>query len=432
MSLFPIHSFNIRIFIGSILAMLSVPLYFFVEAGVDIYKILIPLIFLIQIYLLWRFRNIQMLQIITLYIFLYFIFLIPYFYFNMELSQYSEFQKDLYFEKVLYLFYLFYSGAFIASAWEINPHRIKLNKEIQLKPDKTIKILYLIIVAIAVVLMFREGVNVLDASSPYMAYRENLNNTSSISLFVILLLFFLPYLYSSKLLYYSILSLVFFYCVTRGFRMVLAPLLLLIFFHKLDLKFRFRLIFILFILSFLFMGYVNSLKMGQKFKLIYSFTENPDYVLSHQADALYISASTIGLIDSNEITFSNRILLTIGFLSESIIPPTLLPDTIKFPHVVSLHARTGGGGLFIPGAYLMWGSIGVILCGFLLVFLFKISYNTNNIMLKLLISVIFIFSPRWISYDFHLILRFSVYIFIIYFLLNNIHVSKTLKKNNIQ
>ena len=417
--------FKIRLYIFIFLGLLSLPIYAFINAGLQMFYILIPAVIIMQIYLLVRLKNVQPLQLIFLYIFLYFIFLIPYFYGHLQLSEHTEFQQNILFGKVLFLFYLFYTGASIASAWDLNPNKKQLKDSLSLNVASNERSLFIALLFVAFILMFKQGVNVLESDSPYLAYRENLNNSSALPLYITLFLYFVPYVFQQKKigkLIFNISCLVLaYYCLTRGFRMVLAPLAFCYFFHQFDLKFKFKYILLSFILGFILMGVINSIKMGQDFKFIYLFTENEDFILSHHADNLYISATSFGLVENGKITFINRVLLSLGFLCESILPPTLLPDIIKFPHILAQFSETGGGGLFISAAYLMWGEIGVFATGFLLVYVFRQVYRQESIVLKIFSCILFIFAPRWISYDFHVILRFTVLGFVMYYFFKHIH-----------
>ena len=418
-------TFRIRFYFFLLLGLLSLPVYAFMNAGLQMFYILIPAIVAMQVYLLVRLKRVQLLQLIFLYIFLYFIFLIPYFCAKLQLSEHTEFQQNILFEKVLFLFYLFYTGACIASAWNINPNKKQLKDSLSLNVAINERLLLVALLFFAFIFLFRQGVNVLESDSPYLAYRENLNNGSTLPLYIILFLFFVPYVFSlsrtGKLIFNISCSILAYYCLTRGFRMVLAPLVFCYFFHYFDLRFKFKYLISLFVIGLIMMGVINSIKMGQNFKLIYLLTENGDFILSHHADSLYASASAFGLVENGKITFLHRILLSLGFLCESIIPPTFLPDIIKYPHILGLFTQTGGGGLFISGAYLMWGGLGVLITGFLLVYVFRQVYRNESVVLKIFVCILFVFAPRWISYDFHIILRFTMLGLVEYYFLKYVH-----------
>ncbi|UVS51298.1 hypothetical protein NXY23_12100 [Bacteroides thetaiotaomicron] len=103
-----------------LLLIISIPLGVLTQGGVDTYWVIIPLVFLMQGYLIFCFKNTQMLIILTLYVFIYFLYLLPYFYGGIQLSQYSQFQNRLYFSNILFLFYLFYAGLLLASKKRLN------------------------------------------------------------------------------------------------------------------------------------------------------------------------------------------------------------------------------------------------------------------------------------------------------------------------
>ena len=208
------------------------------------------------------------------------------------------------------------------------------------------------------------------------------------------------------------------YCVTRGFRMILAPTGLLIFMLFVDQRIRTRTVLLLFGLGFVALILVNSLKMSLSFSLDGMFSEGQhDYIVAHHADNLYVAAAGMGMLDCERIAFFDRVLLNLGFLAETVIPPGMLPDALKYPHIITHTVSTGGGGLFVMGAYLMWGYAGICIFGFLLGEFVRRTYQYRKPLQAIVCAVLMVFAPRWISYDFHIILRFSCLAVVIYLLL---------------
>ena len=285
------------------------------------------------------------------------------------------------------------------------------------------QVLYLLFLFVALGLVLRQGQNVLTAEvDSYGVYIENLDNTNSLPLFYILFLMIGHYVIADwrwrKLLTVVLIVMLTGYCVTRGFRMILAPTGLLIFMLFVDQRIRTRTVLLLFGLGFVALILVNSLKMSLSFSLDGMFSEGQhDYIVAHHADNLYVAAAGMGMLDCGRIAFFDRVLLNLGFLAETVIPPGMLPDALKYPHIITHTVSTGGGGLFVMGAYLMWGYAGICIFGFLLGEFVRRTYQYRKPLQAIVCAVLMVFAPRWISYDFHIILRFSCLAVVIYLLL---------------
>ena len=408
-----------------LLLIISIPLGVLTQGGVDTYWVIIPLVFLMQGYLIFCFKNTQMLIILTLYVFIYFLYLLPYFYGGIQLSQYSQFQNRLYFSNILFLFYLFYTGLLLASKKKVELSGIKLIDKIHIKTSTIGKSFYLLMLFFLLILTLRQGENVLaNASNSYEIYKQNLDNTNSLPLFMVLLLLFFPSIINrnkiGKLCFIVVNICMAYFCITRGMRMILAPLGMLIFSFYFDNKIKIRSLLLLFIAGFLVLVFINALKMNMNFQAqnILSEGGDNDFIISHHADNLYVASAGIGLVKQDIITFWDRVMLNIGFVAETLVPPSWLSNNLKYPHIITKFLPTGGGGLCIVGAYLMWGYVGVICFGYLLGCFICSSYKKNSSLQALICSVLLVFFPRWISYDFHIILRFSFLALVLYFVLS--------------
>lgn len=199
--------------IAAIFLLAAIPLGVFTSGGMPTYRIIVPAVILMQFYLIRCFRNVQMLMILTLYLQIYFLYLVPYFYFGTELSQYSEFQNPVYFGKIAFLFYLFYTGLVCSARKPFNPSRIALCRLIRITTPRYKQVLYLLFLFVALGLVLRQGQNVLTAEvDSYGVYIENLDNTNSLPLFYILFLMIGHYVIADwrwrKLLTVVLLSLI--------------------------------------------------------------------------------------------------------------------------------------------------------------------------------------------------------------------------------
>lgn len=149
-----------------------------------------------------------------------------------------------------------------------------------------------------------------------------------------------------------------------------------------------------------------------------------DYILSHHADNLYGAAAMNGVWRDGLLSIWDRILLTIGFPLEAIIPPVILPLCMKYPLFIAQYTTIGGGGLVPTGCYLMWGYLGTFLFPFGLIRFIAYIYTGNGgKYLRLIGLVVMVFCFHWTSYDFHVILRFPLYACIVLYLAGKINTT---------
>ncbi|MBD5281034.1 MAG: hypothetical protein HDS35_10920 [Bacteroides sp.] len=397
----------------------------FLSVGVslsnEIYHVLVPLTTLYIIWAIYVFRHLQLYVIFLIYLSIYFFYLYPYFYSGIQLSEYSQYQDIANYNEISLIFFLFYNGTICcAIIWKSKGGQ--LARHAQFKYGNTTCILYFGLLIGCVFLTMRQGVNVIGMQNSYDAYRSNLENTNSIPLITILVFYLYPF--DSRrpkypAVFWIISCLIVYFCITRGFRMVLAPYGLLLFYWFFDGKIKFRTLLFFTVIGFIIFIGVNAIKMNVQLEVNNALSESKssNYIISHHADNLYVASAGIGLLRDGNIGMIDRILLNFGFLSEAVVPPSFLPDICKYPHIITKFIPTGGGGLFVVGSYFMWGEIGVWMFGLLLSKLITEAYKGNRIIAVIVGSVILIFAPRWASYDFHVILRFSVLAIFLYLLL---------------
>lgn len=408
---------------------MSIPIYFFSKAGFDTFYIMVPAVFIMQLYLCRALKNTSCFLLLTIYAFLYFIYLIPYFYWGSQLSMWSEFQsKELYLEVCLQ-FYIFYSALCIANTSFPNPNRVwlKTGLEININPFVS-KMLIFITFAIICYLFLFGGENVLSGANPYTIYMQNLGKSNVLGLLVLMFLA-LSYFAIKKQKLRNTITILFsvmiaYYAISRGFRVMIAPLGFMFVLLFLEQKLTVKSIFLLAFIGLAGLGYINALKMNEEFSLKYIFSTDDSFILSHQADELYGAAAANGLIESGEISFWDRIGLQIGLLAQSIIPPSFFPDKMRFPMVIMLHTPTGGGGLFVTGVSVIFGYLGLFIITFLTSKIIGIAYSTHNRYWKVLTFFILMYAPNWFSYDLNVILRFPVIALILYYTLTHINLKR--------
>ena len=157
--------------IGCVLSL--VPLWGFNLVGGAIEWCCMPLLVLLQLGLIYRFRHMQPLLILSIYLCIYALYLIPHFFGGARLSEWWVYQDTHYFRQVLLQFYVFYVGLAVGALGALNPERRRLldAQTVTVSPGTAICLTLGVCALLA--LTYRSGANVLTADNPYQAYVEN-------------------------------------------------------------------------------------------------------------------------------------------------------------------------------------------------------------------------------------------------------------------
>ena len=107
--------------IGCVLSL--VPLWVYNLAGGAIEWCCMPLLVLLQIGMIYRFRTMQPLLVLSIYLFIYALYLFPHFLSGARLSEWWVYQDTHYFRQVLLQFYVFYVGLAVGAPAPMNPER---------------------------------------------------------------------------------------------------------------------------------------------------------------------------------------------------------------------------------------------------------------------------------------------------------------------
>ncbi len=409
-----------------IMTIITIPLGIYTHCGGNVGKIIILLIFSMQLFLTEKFKYTQGLLLLSLYLFIYVLYFIPYFYQGMDLSEWTEYQNSYYFNLTIYQFYIFYLGLCIGASYPMNENKRILINKISFESSPLNIFFYSILLLFIIKSVLNIGVNVLDSTNPYEAYIENLDNSSSLPLFAIVFIFILYVNIKNKYLKTLFLcicfSILLYHNITRGFRILIPIIILCIFISKFELKWKTSSLLIMFCLGFAGLILLNNLKNGDNFSLNTLFSEEGNnFILSHHADSLYGSACMNGVIIEGELTIIDRFKLLMGFILESIVPPSLLPIDMKYPLFINELTITGGGGLCPTGCYVMGGYPLTLLFPILYVRFINYCYKEDiSPYIKFAGIITLILFPRWISYDFHVILRIPIIACTILFLLSKL------------
>lgn len=393
-----------------------------------------PLFILLCAGLVYRLRNAQPLLIWMLYLSIYFAYLLPLFYGGAHLSQYSTYHRIELFDQVGFQFFVFYLGLGIGALTFVNPAGRCLRNMAYPEVSGVNLTAYLGILSIIIYLTLQNGVNVLTADNPYEAYTNNLESTSAIALFAILAfsmgLCITRDRWIQKFVFGCFAMLLFYYYVTHGYRIALTSLIMSLFIFFFELRLRTRTLMIGFLVAGVLFIWLNQLKSGVQFDSSTLLTEGDEnYILSHHADNLYGTACMNGVIAEGKYTVFDRVALLGGTLLQSVIPPSLFPDSLRFPHFVREYTIIGGGGLAPVACWVMGGWIMTLLFPFCLVRLAARVYNdTVTPWIRVAFMTVCVFCCHWTSYDFHVVLRFPLYAVTGLFLLSELDVQALLTK----
>lgn len=391
---------------------------------IQFYEICFPLTVLLFVVNLLLFRNRQTILFIDFFIFIYFLYLFYYFYQGKTLSAWKLYQKKWLFERVCFLFYLFYYSQFCIYRKYIRLKNASLTLIRGGKYDFTHieKSVLLVISFTLLFCTFRIGTDMIRNGFNYSVYIHNLKESSVIpALFVLIFALYAFSKNANKLICYFFCFAYLYFCLSRGFRITAIPAVFVMYLAFYEGKIP-NMVFLIFLLLGLFgilvlgelkdAGTVNLKKMLD--------SSRGGTIISHHADILYTMTATIGLAEQGVIDGLLRIKLGIAFFFQSLILPSFFPDTLRYPLVISFFTRNGGGGFFLAGSYLFWGCAGVFISSYIINLVIVHAYNSRSIYFRLMIAIVFVFSCNWISYDFHTILRFPLYALIAYWLLTHI------------
>lgn len=404
------------------LLLLTIPLGLLTEMGIPTHIVIVPFVVLMQALILRIYKNTQSIILLSLYVFLYFLYLLPYFYGGMNLGPYTQYQRGYLYCVVAFLFYLYYLGILLAYKYRVKSMNKRILDNYSLCILGVNRTIFLLVFLVLLLGTLAQGQNVLVVSDgTYETYQDNLESINSMPLYTVLFLIFLYSIFKDKpkysFLWLFIVSVLSFFCITRGLRIVLAPLFYFLFLIYLEGRIKNKQLYIIIAIGYSLFILANILKMNMEFQANMLFSEGDDsYVLSHHAEILYGAAAGIGLIQDGIVSIVQRFILNLTYILEIIVPPSWFPDMYKFPQIITSNTTIGGGGLCIIASYYMWSYTGVLLFGFFLTKYICNSYRSNNPVRILLCVIILVFSPRWISYDFNNLLRFPFIGILIYYI----------------
>jgi hypothetical protein len=146
------------------------------------------------------------------------------------------------------------------------------------------------------------------------------------------------------------------------------------------------------------------------------FNYNVPYLSSNQGDVLQSSGRIIGLIDNGFLDIPKRIASFFIFCFSSFTISSFLPDYAIFARYKQDTFQSGGGGLIGAYAYGWLGYIGPVLFGIFISYCINSTLLNFNKYLKIFGILLLVSFPRWYSYNPMTISKFCIYGLIIFYI----------------
>ena len=421
-------------FLLKLLLVLFNTILIMLNAFFELGKVLLILAILTNVLIIWEMRRIQPAVLMGVFFLSYILYLIPYYFYDFTISAHIQYYRKELYDQVLGIHLIFLSSFLICLKNNINENFLKLKDLIQQRNNLAIfSFLYLIMVAI---IFSIKGSSVLGGS--YSTYIDNLEGQGgSVEYFYIF--FVIAFFFATNsTLRYSLLFLVIYYCfitITRGYRIQFVQMIILTFVLFFDGKFKTMYLMIFAFFGFIVSEIVGLLKMmgSVSFEDLLSLFEKSDkgIIINNQTDVFYSSVVFIGLIKDDILSFGVRIWSAIGFIWNWFVPSSFVWKEARLPLFALDHTTLGGGGLISAYFYVWFGYLGPLIIGFALATLFNKTYSSYEKMnFKIMSVLVLSLYPRWFAYDpGNFLMRFSIYIFIIYWGLILVHNQMKQLKN---
>ena len=380
--------------------------------GLD--KQMVYVLLVVNVLVIYYTRNMQAAMLIFIFILTYNIHYL-YNWQGVQLSPYVQFQKMEYYGISSMLSLLLFAGVIIAMKLNGNKER-KRSTFSYLKDKERSKLWFGVCCMVCVLILLylqRQGTNLLLAGGDlYNVYRDILESISGLAVYFYIF-FFLLFVYRPDALYNIAIGVILiwylWFAMTRGMRMLMVPPMLICFFYFFENKFRSVWIVVFAALGVFLLSAINRFKNNLP---IWGSAEKSDILINNQSELLYGSNAVIGTVQEMMINFVDRMELFGGYVITCLLPPSVLPDSLKFPHYLSgLHVEFGGGGLIVSSFYVMLGVLGPVLLGVYLGYIINYVYEKKNpnYYLSLFFVLSFFLVTRWYSYDANLLFRLSFY-----------------------
>lgn len=372
------------------------------------------------------FRSIP-LFIMFLFFILYNVDSVKFFYTNIDLTLWPDFQQKDIINKVLLCnsLFIFCLGNYIPSS--INNNHISI---IKYSINNRFFFFLNLLICILIILFSISGESIINGGVYGEAQKSPLNE------YFILFYLFL-FLTKPKVFFYKniILFVGFIYCFQNliyGGRIEILQLCLLTFYtlYVFEKKINYSFFYLFILFAFYFNMVIDAIRSNpidfiSGYYLQYLdprnlfFSDNNlTYLASNQGDVIQSSGRILGLIQNDILSFSDRLLSFFSYILSPIIPSKLLPDYSNLASYKQDLYRSGGGGLIGVYFYTWLGFLGPVVSGIFIGYYINFFYFKNSIYYKLYGLCLMISFPRWYAYSPIFLIKFCLYSVILFFIIS--------------
>lgn len=382
---------------------------------------------IITIFFVIKFIKNIPLFLIFLFFSLYNIDSVKFFYNNIDLTLWPDFQQKNIVNKVLLC-----NSLFIFSLGNYMPSKINSVGVSILKYSINNRFFFYLNLFVCILILFFSirGQSIINGGVYGEAEKSPLNE------YFILFYLFL-FLTKPKELFYKFIILFFgfIYCVKNllyGGRIEILQLILLTFYtiyvFEKKIKYSFFYLFILF--AFYINLVINAVRSNPIDFISGNYVEYFDptnfifldndlsNLASNQGDVIQSSARILGLIQNNILSFSDRLLSFFSYLISPIVPSKFLPEYSNLASYKQDLYKSGGGGLISVYFFTWLGIIGPIISGVFIGYYIKSFYTKNTIYYKLYGLCLLITFPRWYAYNPIFLVKFCLYSVLLFFFIS--------------
>ncbi|BEI56506.1 hypothetical protein GCM10007041_26790 [Butyricimonas faecihominis] len=402
-------------------------------------KLLVYTLLVVNVLVMYYVRNMQVPMLMFIFMFTYNVHYL-YNWAGIQLSPYEQFQSMEYYGISAMLNLLVFAGVILVVRLNGNKTRERTTFSFLKEKEKSF-VWFWVCVAVCILILYylqRQGTNLLFAEGDlYDLYRENLESISGFAVYFYIF-FFLLFIYRPSPIYNIVIGFILawylLFALSRGTRMLMVPPVLIFFFYFFENKFKSSWIIIFSTIGLFLLRIIDRFK--NNLPLLGGNEERGDILINNQSELLYGGNAVIGSVREIFISVVDRIELLGGYLITCILPPSLVPENMKYPHYLgTIHVDFGGGGIIVFAFYVILGMIGPFLLGMYLGGTINYVYESRrpNYYVMLFFVLSFFMITRWYSYDPNLLFRLSFYmlfVFAVFKLITKASYGKTKSVNS--
>jgi len=380
-------------------------------------KLLLVVTIFINLLLIKRVIKIKAVAVLFIFIITYLIFTIPYFFFDIKISAYHQFQNIDAFSDTLRVFSIFIFTIFIFLRPKLSKNNSSAISDKIKKEDSILLFIISIFVIFFIILFGTTGQTIFQNAygSLKVSYFFNL------AIFEYAYIFFImAYKYSGKseirrVIIFIMAALFIIKDFLIGGRIESLQMIILLFILFWEKKINYKTLILFIIIGFYLLTAFGNIRGDIKnFDNINMSILNPFGGITNQGEVFYSSAAFIGLKNYGLLNTNKSFEY---FVLSLILPSRYLPIKISdLPWYVSSFTPIGGGGGIFAYFYVWFGIYGVVGIAIFLSFLINLAYKSSNEYLILYSVMVLSTYPRWFAYSPITLFKLCLYILPVYFI----------------